>query len=98
MTSNSTLAPLQLRLTEFLAGGPFQPLWIAVMEATSLVDTAPDLTETDRQWFDDLYDIVYMGHEGAVATEDREVGLLGAAELRMRLKTLATGPNLAPPA
>ncbi len=81
-----TLDRVKGELQAFVKGGPFMPLWRAVMDMTDKVDQATDLTDNDRQWFDEVYDLVYMGGDGSVGAEDRSLGLMESEELRRVLQ------------
>jgi hypothetical protein len=81
-----TLDRVKTELQTFAQGGAFMPLWPAVMDATEQVDHAADLSDADREWFDQVYDLVYIGGEGEVNTEERSVGILGSDELRRALQ------------
>ncbi|HEX9606334.1 MAG TPA: hypothetical protein VF962_03815 [Gemmatimonadaceae bacterium] len=81
----TTLDRVKTELQTFVHGGAFVPLWRAVMDATEEVDHASDLSDADREWFDQVYDLVYMGGEGAVTADERSVGILGSDELRRAL-------------
>jgi hypothetical protein len=73
---------VKTELQRFAQGGAFMPLWRAVMDASGEVDHAADLSDADKEWFDQVYDLVYMGGEGAVNADERSVGMLGSDELR----------------
>jgi hypothetical protein len=64
-------------------------MWCAVMDATEVIDLAPDISDLERDWFDRLYELVYMGSEDPVDAESRSVGVLGTAELRRRIREFA---------
>jgi len=62
------------------------PLWGAVMDATEQIDEDPQASDADRDWFDELYELVYMGAEDPVSAKDRKDGVIGAAELRQQIR------------
>ena len=74
-------------MTAFLAGGPFHPLWRAVMDAAESLDEDPSLSDAERDWFDELYDAVYMAAEDPVDPASRKAGVVGAGELRVQLRS-----------
>jgi hypothetical protein len=84
----ASLDRVRHELRAFLDGGSFWPLWHSVMDATEIVDSAPDLTQAERDWFDALYELVYMGADEQPTPDERTLGLLGPAELRSRLQAL----------
>jgi hypothetical protein len=71
-----------------LAGGPFKSLWIAVMDATASIDADTQLADSEREWFDELYDLVYMAAEDPVDAESHDSGIVGAEELRTEIRAL----------
>jgi hypothetical protein len=79
------LAPIAQAVREFIAGGPYMPLWRAVMDGTEVIESSP-ISDAERQWFYDLYELVYMGAEDPVSGAERTDGLIGAADLRSRIK------------
>jgi hypothetical protein len=81
----TTLDRVKTELQTFVHGGAFMPLWRAVMDATEEVDHASDLSDADRDWFDQVYDLIYMGGEGAVTADERSLGIQGSDELRRAL-------------
>lgn len=85
-------------LTVFLAGGAFAPLRSAVMDATEIVDADEHLADAERDWFDELYDAVYMAAEDPVRPSDARDGIIGAAALRVQLRELRLDRYGAPPA
>jgi len=84
----SPLDPVRREVAAFLAGGAYAPLRAAVMDATEFVDDDPQLTESERDWFDELYDAVYMAAEDPVSAADARAGKVGAAALRVQLREL----------
>jgi hypothetical protein len=84
-----SLGAIEHSVRAFADGGAFQPLWSAVMDATEVIDSAPDISDRERDWFDRLYELVYMGAEDPVDAQSRANGVLGAAELRQRIRELA---------
>lgn len=90
----SILAPLRAQLRAFLAGGDFMPLWTAVMDATDRMDDDAGVSDDDREWFDELYEAVYMAADEPIAPQDRKAGVISAAELREHLRhaRLDAGP------
>lgn len=88
---DDALAGVRAEFRAFVAGGPFAPLWRAVMAATEVLDEAPGLSAADRRWYDAVYEAVYMGADDPVPAVDRADGVVGAAELRSRLRPLAGG-------
>ena len=94
----SSLDPVRRQVATFLAGGSFLPLWTAVMEATDIVDDAAELSEAERDWFDELYDAVYMAQEEPVDRVSAKAGIVGADELRAQLRDMGFDEAKAPPA
>jgi hypothetical protein len=86
---SSSLGAVEHSVREFVTGGAFQSLWLAVMDATEVIDSAPDVSDRERDWFDRLYELVYMGAEDPVDAESRAHGVLGSAELRQRIRESA---------
>ena len=76
------LDPLYQSVSAFMAGGEFWPLWKALMDATAV----EDFTESEAAWFDALYDLVYMAQPDPVRPVDARDGIVGATELRKRLR------------
>jgi hypothetical protein len=64
------------------------PFWRAVMDATEFIDADAKLSDSDRDWFDELYDLVYMTAEDPVDAQSRSDGLRGAESLREEIRTL----------
>jgi len=75
-------------LAAFLAGGPFETLWHAVVDGGGVADTAVELSSADQTRYRAVYELVYMAAPDPVCPEDRAAGLIGAAELRSRLREL----------
>ena len=86
---SASLGAVERSVRVFLDGGAFQPLWCAVMDATDVIDFASDISDRERDWFDRLYELVYMGSEDPLDAESRTHGVLGAAELRRRIREFA---------
>jgi hypothetical protein len=84
----SSLREVQRTLDDFLSGAPFMLLWRAVMDATEYVDADATLSDLERDWFDELYDLVYMAAEDPVDAESRDAGIAGAEELRGEIRAL----------
>ena len=78
LNTMSSLDSLRRSVSDFMAGGEFWPLWRAVMDATSL----QNLSSQDEQWFDALYDIVYMGAPDPVSGNEERDGIVAASKLR----------------
>ena len=74
------------------------PLWRAVMDATATVDDDPRLSDAEREWFDELYDAVYMAAEDPVDPVSAKAGIIGAAALRVHLREAGLDRFVAPPA
>ena len=81
------LAPVLAQLRAFLAGGPLAPLRAAVTDAATTVDDHPDLSDAERDWFDELYDAVDTAADDPVDARSRKRGIVGAAELRDLLRS-----------
>ena len=94
---SSPLDPVRQAVAAFLAGGPHAPLHAAVMGAVAIVDDDPRITESERDWFDELYDAVDMGAEDPVSPADARAGIVGAAALRVHLRELRLDRFGAPP-
>ena len=56
------------------------------MEHLEAFDPEHELSPAGQRAYDDMYELVYMGAPDPVAQEDRAVGVIGAAELRERLR------------
>lgn len=84
----SSLDAVRLQLGIFLEGGDYTPLWTAVMDATEAVDADPDISDDDREWFDELYDAVYMGAEDPLDAQSAKDGMVGAADLRAQIREM----------
>ena len=93
----SSLGPVRRQVAAFLAGGAFMPLWTAVMDATESVDDDANVSDADRDWFDELYDAVYMAQDDPVDRASAGSGIIGAAELRVQLRAMGFGESIAPP-
>jgi hypothetical protein len=90
----SPLDKVRSALQAFLGGEPFKPFWIAVMEATEFVDADAGLSDAERDWFDELYDLAYMAAEDPVDAESHDAGIVGAEELRKEIRALRLdGPH-----
>ena len=74
------------------------PLWTAVMDATESVDDDASLSDADREWFDELYDAVYIAADDPVDRVSAKSGIIGAGELRVQLRTMGFDKSNAPPA
>lgn len=94
----SPLDPIHREVAAFLAGGAYAPLRAAVVDAAASVDEDARLTESERDWFDELYDAVYMGGEDPVSPADARAGVVGAAALRAQLRALRLDRFHPPPA
>ena len=94
----SPLDPIRREVAAVLAGGAYAPLRAAVVDAAASVDEDARLTEAERDWFDELYDAVYMGGEDPVSPADARAGIVGAAALRVQLRELQLDRFRAPPA
>lgn len=84
---SNSLTPLRAQVRAFLAGGPFSSLWAAVMDASGTVDLDESLPEGELEWFDELYDAVYMAADDPVDDRSRKDGIVGASELREQLRS-----------
>lgn len=58
------------------------------MDATATVDSDEHVSDDDRDWFDELYDAVYMGAEDPVDAQSARDGVVGAAELRVQIRAM----------
>ena len=74
------------------------PLWTAVMDATESVDEDANLSDADREWFDELYDAVYMAQDDPVDRVSAKSGIIGTTELRVQLRAMGFGESMSPPA
>jgi hypothetical protein len=88
MGKPSPLDAVRAELSVFLAGGDFTPLWESVANATDALDADQDIDDDDRDWFDELYDAVYMGAEDPIDAKAAAEGMVGAAELREQLRAM----------
>lgn len=93
----SSLDPVFRQVAAFLAGGEYVLLRQAVMDATETVDDDPRLSEAERDWFDELYDAVYMAADDPVAPAAARAGVVGAATLRVQLQEMGLDRFRAPP-
>lgn len=84
----SSLSPVRQALDTFLAGGLFMPFWSVVMDATAFVDDDAALSDIDRDWFDELYDLVCMSGEDPLDAASRNHGIRGAESLRQQIREL----------
>jgi len=84
----SSATRLNDALAAFLAGGPFEALWHAVVDAGGEAHPEDELSSADRMRYQAVYELVYMSAPDPVCPEDRAAGLMGAAELRSRLREL----------
>jgi hypothetical protein len=75
-------------VAEFLAGGPFETLWRDIIDDIEIADVRRELSATDQARYQTLHDLVYMGAPDPVCPDDEAGGLVGAAELRDRLRAL----------
>ncbi len=94
----SPLDPIRRAVAAFPAGGAYAPLRAAVVDAAGSVDEDARLAEAERDWFDELYDAVYMAAEDPVSPADARDGVIGAAALRVQLRELRLDGLGAPPA
>lgn len=93
----SSLDAVRRQLSAFLGGGAFLPLRSAVLDAAASVDDDPRITDAERDWFDELYDAVYMAADDPVDRERARAGVIGAAALRGQLRELGLDRFAAPP-
>lgn len=84
----SPLDNVRIQLAAFLDGGDYAALWQAVMDATAAVDTDATVSDDEREWFDELYDAVYMSAEDPVDQASAADGIIGAAELRVQIRDM----------
>lgn len=63
------------------------PFWKVVMEATTLRDES--LTRSESEWYDQIYELVFMGGEDPVDAESRGFGIVGAQSLRDHIRDTA---------
>ena len=84
----SSLAPVRAQVRTFLAGGPIAPFWTAVMEAAASVDADASLSQDERDWFDELYDFVYMAANDPLADDAGAPGAARSEALRAQLREL----------
>jgi hypothetical protein len=75
-------------LAAFLAGGPFEALWHVVIDGRHQGEGESDVSPADWARFQMLYELVFMSAPDPVCPDDRAAGLIGAAELRSRLREL----------
>ena len=94
----SPLLPVRQQLFLFLGGGPFEPLWDAVMDAASALDADASIPADDIDWYDELYDAVSMSCEDPVDRDDVKAGIIGAQELRGQLREMRLDQFATPPA
>lgn len=94
----SSLDPARRALAAFLAGGAFRPLWASVMDAAPRVDADAQLSERERDAFDELYDLVCAATGDPLDADDADVVEADAAELRTQLRELGLEGLGAPPA
>jgi hypothetical protein len=92
------LDPLRRALAAFLGGGEFRPLWAVVMDAAPRVDEDPQVSERERDAFDELYDLVCAATGDPLDVEGAEVVETDAAELRAQIRELGLERLGAPPA
>ena len=85
---SSSLDGVRVALAKFLSGGMYMPLWTAVMDATTIVDANPNVSDDEREWYDELYDAVYMAAEDPVDDKSAKDGIIGAAELRLQIRAM----------
>ena len=71
----------------YLANEEFGPLWrpIAGPDADTL--KADALSRVEEPLWEELYEIVYMGHDHTATPAERHDGLLGADQLQERLRS-----------
>jgi hypothetical protein len=93
----SSLDPVRRQLSAFLGGGAFLPLRTAVLDAAASVDDDARLSDAERDWFDELYDAVYMAADDPVDRAQAKAGIIGAAALRAHLRELGLDRFAAPP-
>ncbi len=99
---SSTLGSLRAQLTTFLAGGDYESLWQAVVEVADAVDDDAKISDDERDWFDELYDAVYMAEEDPVDKKSADAGIVGAQNYELKFAicdligtTWLTNSNLA---
>ncbi|MGV3710487.1 MAG: hypothetical protein ACO1Q7_16775 [Gemmatimonas sp.] len=88
MGQTSPLEAVRAELAVFLAGGEFTPFWDAVANATDAIDADQNIDDDEREWFDELYDAVYMGAEDPIDAKAAAEGMVGASELREQLRAM----------
>ena len=84
----ASLDTVRMQLALFLNGGQYLPLRNAIMEATEPVDVDPNISDDERDWYDELYDAVYMAAEDPVDARSAKDGVIGAAELREQIRAM----------
>lgn len=94
----SSLDPVRHALAAFLAGGHFRPLWAAAVAAAPRLDADPQVSEDERDAFDELYDLVCAATGDPLDIEGAEVVEGDAAELRLQIRELGLERLGAPPA
>lgn len=93
MSKTSPLDAVRAELAVFLAGGEYAPFWEVVASATDAIDADQDIDDDERDWFDELYDAVYMGADDPVDAKSAAEGMVGAAELREQLRAMRLDRN-----
>jgi hypothetical protein len=94
----SKLRPVSAALAKFMDGGSYWGLYRAVVEAAGTMDSSANATNPDLVWFDQLYELVYMGTGGAVSEHERETGRMNADELREKIREARLLDSAPPPA
>ena len=79
-------AYLSTLIDRFVAGGSFMELWSPFMDFVGDESDAAPFTPAEREAFNRLYDLVYMGQEGVAGREEGAVGLVGEVQLRAQLR------------
>ncbi|HEX5830899.1 MAG TPA: hypothetical protein VFY16_07970 [Gemmatimonadaceae bacterium] len=82
---SSSTSDLRQLLDDFVAGAPFWPFWNAFMEFNETFEPERVLSPAGQQAYDHLYELIYMGVPDPVSARDEALGVIGAAELRVRL-------------
>lgn len=83
---NSSTFELRQLLDDFVSGAPFWPFWNAFMEFNETFEPERVLSPAGQQAYEELHELIYMGAPDPVSARDRADGVIGAAELRVRLR------------
>ena len=85
---HSSLRALRLLLDDFVAGAPFWPFWNAFMEHLETFRPEELLSPESRVAYDELQELVYMAAPDPVPPAERADGIIGADELRRRIRAI----------